>query len=351
MKNLHKVMLCITVLAGIVLVINGCDGRHPENPTGWAVGDSVDGYGAILNTIDAGENWVRQGSAQDIPAVNLYDASAIDAHKVWVVGANCDGYGVILRTEDGGENWVRQGSAQQIPDVEFLGVSAHDKHTAWVVGMQGTILHTTDGGKTWIRQAKGMAPDAELQVVYAVDSRNVWAVGKGSDAFATILRTSDGGDTWVRKGSAEDVPTNHLIDISAVDSSTAWAAGGDYSFLLTTDGGISWTNHQPVMGLYDANGVCAVDLDTIWFVTDNDGIYYTTDGGVNWTKQTPPVYGYYLMGVSAMDGQRAWVVGTAWVKDQKGVILHTSDGGDTWTEQIAPVNTRLRRISFVDARK
>ncbi|MBA7653363.1 hypothetical protein ES703_61211 [subsurface metagenome] len=63
------------------------------------------------------------------------------------------------------------------------------------------------------------------------------------------------------------------------------------------------------------------------------------------------MYGYYLMGVSAMDGQRAWVVGAAWIKDQKGVILHTSDGGDTWTEQIAPVNTRLRRISFVDARK
>ncbi len=355
MKKSPKMVKCLVltpavILCGIVLMTAGCPDQHPKNPTGWAVGDTADGYGTILHTTDGGNTWVRQGSAQAIPAVFINDVCAVDADNAWVVGDPSDGYGVILRTTDGGQTWVRQGSAEQIPNVGLAGVSAVNNNTAWVAGTEGTVLFTADGGQIWTRQAEGLAPAAELQMVYAVDSKNAWAVG-GMEVPAPILRTRDGGNTWVRQGTAAQVTTDHLIDISALDSTTAWAVGGNYTCYQTTDGGANWTNRSPVGGLYDANGVCAVNADTIWFITDNDGIHYSTDRSANWTKQTSPKTGYHLIGVSALDTKTAWVVGVGWSASQKGIILHTADGGDTWTEQTAPVNASIRRTSFVDARK
>lgn len=338
------------VLSVIALMTAGCPNGHPEHPTGWAVGDTADGYGTILRTTDGGDTWLRQGSAQTIPAVFINDVSAIDEDNAWAVGGPSDGYGVILRTADGGETWTRQGSAGQIPNVGFGGVSAVDRNTAWVAGTEGTVMHTADGGATWTRQAQGVVPAANFQMIFAFDAKNVWAVG-GDEAPAPIIHTADGGGSWVRQGDSSQVTTDHLIDISAVDSATAWTVGGNYTCYQTTDRGATWTNRSPVGGLYDANGVCAVNADTVWFITDNDGIHYSTDGGAHWTKQTSPKTGYHLIGISALDTKTAWVVGVGWSAVQKGVILYTGDGGTTWTEQTFPVNASLRRVSFVDARK
>lgn len=95
------------LLIGCVIFVGGC-GDSNDKPrikalSGWAVGDSVDGYGTIIHTRDRGKNWVRQGNQEMIPDVPLGDVTAIDQENAWVVGQNSDGYATILRTMDGGE--------------------------------------------------------------------------------------------------------------------------------------------------------------------------------------------------------------------------------------------------------
>ena len=54
-------------------------------------------------------------------------------------------------------------------------------------------------------------------------------------------------------------------------------------------------------------------------------------------------------GALPVEPQIGWITGSP--VDGYGVILHTTDGGATWTEQTSPVSSRLRRVSFVGARK
>jgi photosystem II stability/assembly factor-like uncharacterized protein len=147
--------------------------------SGWAVGESADGYGTIIHTTDGGKTWVRQGNPEMIPDAFLNGVSAVDHWNAWVVGDSSGGYGTILRTTDGGKTWIRQGSALSIPDVDFSGVSAVDREVAWAVGWNGVVLNTIDGGATWVQQAQGLLPDAQFQNVSAYDRNNVWAVEPG----------------------------------------------------------------------------------------------------------------------------------------------------------------------------
>jgi photosystem II stability/assembly factor-like uncharacterized protein len=321
---------------------------------GWAVGDSVDGYGTIIHTTDGGQTWLRQGKVGEIPDVNLERVSAIDAHNAWVVG----GQGTILRTHDGGRSWQRQQVPSGASESELGGIRAIDGQTAWAAGTPGVILHTSDGGQTWTQQGQGTVPPAHLEGVYASDADHAWTVGGVTDQSRekkVILRTIDGGTTWelvpwVWPGAHE---TGHFIDIHGVDANTVWTVG-TAMVLHTADGGRTWVDQTMEFGGYfDANGVFAVDRNTVWVVTDSGGIYRSDDGGKDWVTQHVPhsVRGDYIMRISAVDKQTAWAVSVPMPEypPPPGHVLHTADGGQTWTIQVeaTPVKTSWNGVSFV----
>jgi hypothetical protein len=66
MKHL-SLILKIILLVGFVVFVGGCGDYSDEKVgdkalSGWAMRDSVDGFGTIIYTNDRGKNWVRQGS-------------------------------------------------------------------------------------------------------------------------------------------------------------------------------------------------------------------------------------------------------------------------------------------------
>ena len=321
---------------------------------GWAVGDSVDGYGTILHTTDGGETWERQGLQVEIPDVSLAGAFAIDACNAWVVGDNAGGYGVILRTTDGGQKWIRQGDPSQVPDVSLEGVYAINKRIAWVTGHNGVILHTNDGGETWTRQAEVTAPDVLLMGAYASDANHVWVVGQDSEfngtRMGTILHTKNGGRTWDRQPYEPNPLVNlALIWVHGLNARTAWVVGNG-TVLHTTDGGKTWQDISSEVGgvFFDFNGVFAVDNNTVWVSQDNDGIYKYD--GSQWQQQTTPIRGYYFLRISAINKNTAWFVGTGGTPDTvgTGAIFHTSNGGDSWEAQAyGDAIPDLSGISFV----
>lgn len=302
---------------------------------GWTVGDSWDdgsgtSYGTILRSTDSGETWTRQGADQ-IADVDLVGVFAVDPYTAWVVGNPDNGYATIYHTTDGGITWERKGSADDVPDIPLQKVHAAGDDV-WVVGFgrdgqKSAVLHTSDGGTTWTNHIPSEYENVKFQGVYALDSETVWVTGGAAyDGQATILKTIDGGQNWTRQGWDIGGEIDHILGISAADADTAWAVGGDASFLLKTiDGGETWTNEPNPQGgsPYDLNEVYAVSTSTVW-VAGDFGIYWSTDGGLSWDKHNA---GPYIMGVSAVSSQEAWASGTG----TDLCIYHTTDSGTTWT--------------------
>ena len=315
----------------------------------------MNGFGTIIHTTDSGTTWVRQGTAGEIPDVNLGGTAAIDALNAWVVGDQ----GTILRTRDGGQTWELQDVPDEVSDAGLCAVYAVDGNTAWVGGAQwegepSVILHTMDGGQTWTRQGQDLALTAGLCGVYASDAEHAWVVGAmepGSE-YATIVGTSDGGATWERLPCppVQVGQVAGLISIHGVDANTIWAVGTRQA-LLSEDGGNTWTDHPPPTGFFDVNGVAALDRDSVWVVVDNGGIFRSDDRGQSWEKQAIPagLGGDYVLRISAVDGQTAWAVTQPDPRypSAPGHVLHTADGGQTWIAQTTPVAPGFWGVSFV----
>ena len=301
---------------------------------GWAVGNSINGYGTVMRTTDGGTNWTRQGAGQ-ITNVNLYGVSAVDAATAWTVGDLDSGYASIYRTTDGGTNWVRKGSLTNLPQTELTALNkvfAASAGEAWAVGV-GTILHTSDGGESWTNQIPAGYESTAFQGVHSPDGVNVWATGGNNNGFATILKSGDGGSTWLRQTNGDVCTAQTLLGVSAADASSVWTVGGNpgagYVVLHSVDGGASWTNLY-TLGFGDANEVSAVNASAVWVACDSQ-ILRSTDGGQSWDSPSSPPW---TMGISAVSSEEAWAVVNGSMSGS-GSILHTSDGGATWTTQLS----------------
>jgi len=320
---------------------------------GWAVGESDNGFGTILFTQDGGANWIRQGSSEDVPDVNLTSVFAVDACTAWAVGGRDGGYGVIMHTADGGETWVRQGDTTQIPDVATSVVHGVNKQTAWVVGGDGVILNTMNGGESWKRQDQSTIPIYPLTGVYASDASHVWAVGGitgtcPENICGIIIRSEDGGNSWEQLTYVPNPEAlgKYLIFVHGSGDNNIWIVGNG-TVQQTTDGGDTWQDLTPGISFFDYNGVFAVNENSVWVSRDADGIF-KYDGN-DWDTQTSPKNGFYNLGISALDNQTAWLVGRCRPPcgEDLGIIYHTATGGEIWESQTPGTDTGLRGVSFV----
>lgn len=299
---------------------------------GWTVGvPSARGLPTILRSTNSGASWTRQGTDGQVAAVPMYGVTAVDPQTAWVVGES-DGYATIYHTTDGGLTWNRMGSAAQVPNVGLQKVATFGDNNIWAVGI-GVILHSRDGGATWTNQIPADYATNQFQGIASPDGVNVWATGNSVGGYATILRSTNGGTSWIRQsGSTNDVQLlQRILDISALNSNTAWAIGADntavnWYVLNTTNGGVTWT--QQSQGNYDGNGIHAVDASTIWAVSDNNTTW-STNGGATWTVTNSQPY---TMGISAVDALQAWAVSAA-LYGGIGAIQWTTNGGVTWLTQ------------------
>jgi photosystem II stability/assembly factor-like uncharacterized protein len=201
-----------------------------------------------------------------------------------------------------------------------------------------------------------VVPAVALQGVHASDADHAWVVGEAEpgNEYGTIAATSDGGASWEKRPytlkEGHDVLGAYLITVHGFDANTLWAVGNSQA-VYSADGGTTWLDRGPDVGLYDINGVFAVDHDTVWVVVDDGGIYRSDDAGSSWEHQTVPpgTTGDYILRISGVDGQTAWAVTEPDPTDQTapGHVLYTSDGGKTWMTQTTPVSPGFWGVSFV----
>jgi photosystem II stability/assembly factor-like uncharacterized protein len=230
----------------------------------------------------------------------------------------------------------------------FYDVQALSKDRAIVVGYGGKIAETTNGGSTWDIRPSGT--DLALYAVKMADDTHGWIVGQEG----LMLRTDDGAKTWKRQDSNaifKDTDGSeklaYLFALHALDANTAFAVGDRSLFVVTTDGGTTWTAKKVPMELDTSGGETLAAADPIfydvkftdrqhgWIVGEFGKIMHTSDGGETWREQERTLMegtGIFdlldlptLFGLHAVDGQRAVAVGRA--RD----VTFEADGGGRWT--------------------
>ena len=143
--------------------------------------------------------------------------------------------------------------------------------------------------------------------------------------------------TWTPQHSGT---TASLRGIAAVNDRVAWASGTAGTYLITTDGGATWTAAQvPGAESLDFRDVHALDDRAAWLLASGPGdksrIYRTTDAGRHWTLQlTNPDAAGFLDAIAFWDAKRALALG-----DPVGgrfALFATEDGGDHWMRRDGP---------------
>jgi photosystem II stability/assembly factor-like uncharacterized protein len=373
--------------------------------TGFAYTDSSPE--APWKTSDGGKTWSLPAPYKSLPG-NL--ACAISSNPStgtaplptvmtsetagWALGAQ--------RTTDGGAHWSSAGPPS-VPDraagyAEFFFDSTH----AWVAETAGSastcadhiaVFSTTDGGQTWQQAAPIPAPmplQSEIiwasypissarttllgpSVLYFVDPENGWLLVKtGPNGFAgagrpqtgPLYRTTDGGLHWTVV--AQTLPAtgcNNVGQITFSTPTTGWirldicAASSPLAFLVTHDGGASWTEQV----IADGCGCTATmpvffDQQHGLFLVSGSALYVTADGGSTWTSRPFTFQGNE--GLEAMvfiDPSHGWALLSNFRTTEIDYqVFATSDGGKTWTDlkanvpPLSPIDSSTISLTFAD---
>jgi photosystem II stability/assembly factor-like uncharacterized protein len=279
--------------------------RHYVDSLKWGAGvirfwDSnlgLVGEGQYLNkSTDSGLTWCyKPGAGLGVPYGNIVFATPL---KGWVIGgmyySGDGGCGALYQTSDGGETWVKRDSSGSyvFRDVAFadslLGCFTADNH-GWTYPSDGFVKQTTDGGITWQTVATGRAfgPFRFLNRDFAWRTWYYhWPYSPESWHWG-LEKTTDQGVHWI--------PIYN--DTTYVGCSCGWNPRLALSdslngrFLLkdtlhaTRDGGSTWSWQVP--GRY-LNDLFFTDSLNGWIVGYNGLILHTTDGGSGvWEEPAP----------------------------------------------------------------
>lgn len=216
---------------------------------GWAAGHG----GAILHTVDGGENWALQRSdiTVDQPLFSIYFS---DANNGWAAGL----WSLLLHTTDGGKSWeqvrlpVPEG--QKRGDLNLLHIFGGPGGWLYLSAEQGTVYRSTDGGARW--EVIKTGSKASLWRGVAMQDGTVVVGGLGGK----LLRSTDGGSHWENVAS----PTNGSITGMRTDGKRIVASSLSGSLLMSDDEGASWRelamSRQPLTALALRDGDAARPL-------------------------------------------------------------------------------------------
>lgn len=197
----------------------------------------------------------------------LTDVFFVDESYGFAVGTN----GAILKTIDGGNNWISNSIDRNewLTSIYFL-----SKDKGFIVGTNAIVISTTNGGSSW--QYSYLPYNLNFSEIFFIDEMTGWIVGGTADEDGIILKTTDGGNSWV------PLLTGFFSSLSGVkfkSNDLGYAVARNGTFLRTTNGGTSWSSE--VITSYVLQDVELVNND-IWVTGDHGTLMKSTDDGQTW---------------------------------------------------------------------
>lgn len=286
----------------------------PSATVAWAVGYNGSGTPLASNpdfavTNNAGATWTSKtitttGVTTHFVIANI---SAIDGNTAFacLYDTTLTATQGIYKTTDGGTTWTRSAGAaygtSSWPDlVHFFnandGVAFGDP-----VGGYYEIYTTNNGGTSWARTPNtgnvlNPVPAAEYGLANSFGAfGNTICVGTN---HGRIFRSADKGLTWTVATTPLTSPGTAATDIHKIefkDANNALAgsiyingvANSTFTFLNTTDGGITWS-FVPATGAIFGADFCVVPGTNFYintgadYTTHNQGSSISTDDGITW---------------------------------------------------------------------
>jgi photosystem II stability/assembly factor-like uncharacterized protein len=294
--------------------------------TGW-----VCGYGIILKTTNAGENWINQTHPAE--SKRLMCIYALDSITVYCVGY----YETILKTTNGGSNWVAIRNGPNLTGDSYLAAHFVNVNSGWISGMGQKILKTTNGGLSLdsIYQFIAFAYD-----IYFKDLNSGVLCGNGGE----ILKTTNGGYNWFLPNINLNNQGYDFKDLSFVNNQYGWIIGQQANPVYrTTDFGQNWDSVGNVTEGYQIYCVCFSSINTGWCGSGGIGggrLFKTTNSGYTWIRQLGFSIPSYVFDVYFYNDSVGWAVGG------NGMILHTTSSGVSFVNQISqelPSNFYLKQ--------
>ncbi|MFA4904692.1 MAG: YCF48-related protein [Desulfobaccales bacterium] len=251
-----------------------------DKNTGFAVGAA----GTVLKTANAGGSFtfLAQGAA----AIN--DVIFPSATEGYLLAA-----GKLYKSTDTGATFADITPAA-LDGYNFLkgGYSGNNRVFAAYpgTGTTSSLYSSTDGGATF-----STASVADFEIYGAtLTSDSTWAWGK----------TVSTGSYIIIKNNTTVYPTGSITSASPIrkvfflDKDNGYAVGDSGLFLITTNGGGSWSDKTSVA--VSAIGA-AKNLKSVYFVTSQIGWAVGDNGTIIYTKDGGGSFSYYNPGSSGLD--------------------------------------------------
>src|SRR6185312_16091291 len=231
--------------------------------TGEATNSFLSYYGrGVLKSTDGGTTWSLMGnSVFDRHTISQIAVDPTNANNLYVAvgGGGVNGVGGntgVWKSTDGGGTWVNTttsiSSGAQFSDVEMDPTNPQRLFCAVNSGSLSGVYQTTNGATSWTLVAGGLPSGSSVgNPRVAISASNPQVVYASFDNpsnsnAAGIWKSTDGGATWAQPGTVPNYmggqgwyDTTLIVD--PTNSNIAYA-GGQTSFIQTTDGGAHWTD-------------------------------------------------------------------------------------------------------------
>ena len=294
---------------------------------GYAAGD----FGTLLRTTDGGTTWSGLLSGT---FTNLSEVQAIDPDAVFAAGG-C----VARRSNDGGATFTRVAftPVESSCKEQFAAGWFINRVTGFLALTDGTILRTDNNGDTFAQKNPLPGTRAPGGAASPVDLRFLTdQIGLGATSDGKIYRTTDGANSW----SLISDTTRAVRSFFFLDANNGFAVGDGSLFLVTKDGGATWTPKDIGIPPTNLRSISCASL-TLCVMTTEPGtaLVRTDDGGATARLVTPSQDPIFAAGfASATRIAAGGATGATAVSDDAGL-------------NFAPIGGRLSGALHASARR
>jgi photosystem II stability/assembly factor-like uncharacterized protein len=339
--------------------------------TGYAAGD----FGTLLRTSDGGSTWTGLLSGT---FTNLTEVQAIDSSALFAAGG-C----VSRRSDDGGATFTRVAftPVESSCKEQFAAGWFVSRQTGFLVLTDGTVLRTDNDGDTFAQKNPLPGTRAPGGTAMPIDVRFLTdQVGVGATSAGKIYRTIDGANSWTVVSDT----TRPVRSFFFLDAATGFAVGDGSLFLVTTDGGQTWTPKDLGIPATNLRSIqCQTPKLCVMTTEPGTALVRTDDGGATAKLVTPsqdPIFAAGFasatriaaggatgataisddagLGFAPVGGRLSGTysrvraggqTGTAFAPGDNGSLAKTTDGGKTWTRGNVATSEDVIDVAFPTA--
>lgn len=187
------------------------------------------------------------------------------------------------------------------------------------LGERGVVLLSDDDGSTW--KAVRTPVTRTLTAAAFADDRQGVAVGHGG----SILRTEDAGLSWKRV-EVPEIGHDSVLGVSYLGAERFIAFGAFGLYIVSTDGGKSWTRKAVIDADFDRHIMAALPVgETLFLAAESGNLARSGNRGETWDRLRSPYIGSFFGAVATADG-------TLIAFGMRGNVWRSTDKGSTWAK-------------------